>query len=297
MEELRVAFLGVGHMGGAMVKRLAQAQVRLRVWDRTPAKAAALADIAEPCATPREAVAGVPFVITSLADDRAVSDLTFGANGILDALAPDAVHLGASTISWQLGRKLDEAHRQKGTHYIGSPVLGRPDAAERGELWVIAGGDPEVLPRCRPLFEALGQGTLEAGNAAQAHLVKLIANFMIATTIEMLGEATALADKGGVAPARLIDMLGRTVLGSPVLRGYGARVVQGEFEPAAFRLELGLKDVLLALAAGEELRAPLPLASLVRDHMLEAVAKGRGQQDWSALAAVAQEAAGLPVTR
>jgi 3-hydroxyisobutyrate dehydrogenase-like beta-hydroxyacid dehydrogenase len=90
-------------------------------------------------------------------------------------------------------------------------------------------------------------------------------------------------------------MLGRTILGSPVLRGYGSRIARSEREPAGFRLELGLKDISLALAAGEELRAPLPQASLVRDHMLEAIAKGRAQQDWVALAEVPREAAGLPV--
>ena len=217
-------------------------------------------------------------------------------DGVLDALAPDAVHLGASTISWKLAGALDEAHRRKGTHYVGSPVLGRPDAAERGELWILAGGEPGIVSRCRPIFDAIGQGTIAAGSAAQAHLVKIIANFMIANTIEMLGEAMALGDKGGIAPAKLVDMLGRTILGSPVLRGYGARIAEGAFEPAGFPLELGLKDVLLALAAAEELRAPMPQASLVHDHMLEAIAKGRGRQDWSALAALVQESAGTPVT-
>ncbi|MDB4966821.1 MAG: 2-hydroxy-3-oxopropionate reductase [Myxococcales bacterium] len=295
MADTVVAFLGVGHMGRGMVRSLARQRFQLRVWDRTAAKAAALSDIAEVCATPRAAVAGVPFVMTSLADDHAVREVTFGEDGILDGMAPDAVHLGASTISRKLGQVLDEAHRRRGTHYVGSPVLGRPDAAERGELWILAGGEPDAVLRCRPIFEAIGQGTIATDSAAQAHLVKIIANFMIANTIEMLGEALALGEKGGIAPASLVDMLGRTILGSPVLLGYGARIARGEFEPAGFRLELGFKDVSLALAAGEELRAPLPLASLVHDHMIEAIAHGRGHQDWSALAAVAQAAAGLSV--
>ena len=293
MAELVVAFLGAGHMGKGMMKRLSQAGVRLRVWDRTRDKAAVLADLAEVCPTPREAVDGVPFVMTSLANDQAVRDVVFEHDGVLDAMAPDAVHLGTSTISWKLAQALEAAHGETGTHYVGSPVLGRPDAAERGELWVLSGGEPEILSRCRFLFDAIGQGVIEAGSAPQAHLLKIIANFMIANTIEMLGEAMALGQKGSIDPAALVDMLGRTILGSAVLRGYGSRIAHGEFEPAGFRLELGLKDVLLALAAGEDLHAPLPLASLVHDHMLEAIAKGRGHQDWSALAAVAQEAAGL----
>jgi 3-hydroxyisobutyrate dehydrogenase-like beta-hydroxyacid dehydrogenase len=293
MAEMVVAFVGLGQMGRGMVSSLARHRIRLRVWDRTPAKAQALADVAEVCATPRQAVAGAPFVMTSLPNDPVVQEMTFGAQGFAEAMAPDAVHLGTSTISWKLGQLLDESHRQRGTHYVGSPVLGRPDAAEQGQLWVLAGGEPEIVARCRDIWDAIGQGTLEAGTAAQAHLVKIIANFMIANTIELLGEALALGDKGGIAPARLVDMLGRTIVGSPVMRGYGARIARGDYEPAGFRLELGLKDVSLALAAAEELRAPLPLASLVHDHMIEAIARGRGHQDWSALAAMAQEAAGL----
>ena len=119
----------------------------------------------------------------------------------------------------------------------------------------------------------------------------------MANTIEILGETTALAEKAGIAPEKLIDMLGRTMVGSPVFKSYGDRIARAEFEPAAFRLELGLKDVSLVLAAGDQLHAPLPLASLVHDHMIEAIAKGHAQKDWSALALIPREAAGLPPLR
>jgi 3-hydroxyisobutyrate dehydrogenase-like beta-hydroxyacid dehydrogenase len=279
-------------MGQAMVKRLVADGFRLRVWDRTSEKASALPDV-EACATAREAVAGAPVVMSSLANDEAVREVTFGPHGFIEAMEPDAVHVGTSTISWTLAGTLAEEHRRRSSHYLGAPVLGRPDAAERGELWIFAGGDPGIVQRCQPVLDAVSQGVLTLEDPAHAHLTKLIANFMVVNTIELLGEATALAEKAGITSERLVEMIGRTILGSPVLRGYGARIARREFEPAAFRLELGLKDVSLALAAGAELRAPLPLASLLHDHLLEAVARGRGQQDWSALAALAQEAAGL----
>jgi 3-hydroxyisobutyrate dehydrogenase-like beta-hydroxyacid dehydrogenase len=287
-----IALLGLGQMGRGMASSLLRAGIDLRVWDRTPGRLPARPGLTEH-ATPREAVRGVPFVITSLANDEAVKAVTLGSEGFLEALAPGAAHLGASTISLALARSLVSAHAARGTHYVGTPVLGRPDAAERGALTVITGGPPEVVASARPLFGAIGQGTIAADSAPAAHLTKIIANLMIATTIESIGEAIALGEKGGIAPERLMEMLGDTVVGGPILRSYGPRIARREFEPAGFRLELGLKDVSLALAASAELAAPLPLASLLRDHLVEALAQGRAQQDWSALAEVSRTAAGL----
>ncbi len=288
-----LAFLGLGRMGQAMVHRLRQAGFQLRVWDRTPGRATPGLGL-EVCNTPREAATGAPFVMTSLANDEAVETVTFGPDGFLDAMSEDAVHVGASTISFSLAKVLTERHAAKHTHYIGAPVLGRPEAAERGELFVLAGGEPEVVRRSQPIFDAIARATIVADTAAQAHITKVIANLIMANTIELLGETTALGEKAGIAPEKLIDMLGRTIVGSPVFKGYGGRIARSEYEPAAFRLELGLKDVSLALAAGDQLRAPLPLASLVHDHMIEAIAKGHAQKDWAALAMIPREAAGLP---
>ncbi|UJR86692.1 NAD(P)-dependent oxidoreductase [Sandaracinus amylolyticus] len=287
-----VAFLGLGHMGRGMVASLQRAGLGVRAWNRTPGRVAP-SDGLELCATPREAVRDVALVITSLADDTAVRDATLGREGFLDAMTPDAVHVGTSTISWTLAQELSDAHARRGTHYVAAPVLGRPDAAERGALTVLVGGEPAVVARARPIFDAIGGSTLDTGTAAHAHLTKIIANFAIASTIELVGEATALGEKAGIPPERLVEVLGKTVVASPILRGYGERIARGELEPAGFRLELGLKDVSLALAASTQLRAPLPIASLLRDHILEGIAKGRGQQDWAALATVAREAAGV----
>jgi 3-hydroxyisobutyrate dehydrogenase-like beta-hydroxyacid dehydrogenase len=287
-----IAFVGLGQMGRGMAGSLLRAGIELRVWNRTPGRLAARPGLTE-CATASEAVRGVPFVISSLSNDEAVKAVTFGPDGILQALEPGAAHLGASTVSFALARTLVSAHAERRTHYLGTPVLGRPDAAERGALTVITGGPAEVVASARPLLAAIAQGTIAADSAPAAHLTKIIANLIIATTIETIGETIALAEKAGIAPARLIESLADTVVASPVLRSYGPRIARREFEPAGFRLELGLKDVNLALAAGGELAAPLPLASLLRDHLVAAMAQGRAQQDWSALAEIPRAAAGL----
>jgi 3-hydroxyisobutyrate dehydrogenase-like beta-hydroxyacid dehydrogenase len=289
-----IAVLGLGHMGRGMVESLVRAGFHVRAWNRTPGRVPD-GERVEICGSPRDAVAGVPLVLTSLANDQAVRDVTLGDAGFLPAMSPGAIHLGASTISLALARELTEAHAGAGRTYVGMPVLGRPEAAERAELWVLAGGDPDALVRCEPVFAAIGKGTIRCDTAPQAHLTKIVANFVLGSMLEMLGEAMALAEKGGVAPAKLVETLGTAGIAPPAIVRYGDMVARGRFDPAGFRLELGYKDLSLALAAGDELRSPLPLASLVHDHLLAALAKGHGNLDWSAIALEARESAGLPV--
>jgi 3-hydroxyisobutyrate dehydrogenase-like beta-hydroxyacid dehydrogenase len=135
------------------------------------------------------------------------------------------------------------------------------------------------------------------GDAPQASLAKLLGNFMIASTIEMLGETLTAAEKAGIEPRRMLELLTGTLFGAPVVKRYGQLVADTAFEPAGFRLVLGLKDVGLVLEAGEELRAPLPLAGLLRDRLLTALARDRAQLDWSGMASVIREEAGLPPLR
>jgi 3-hydroxyisobutyrate dehydrogenase-like beta-hydroxyacid dehydrogenase len=124
-------------------------------------------------------------------------------------------------------------------------------------------------------------------------LAKILANFTIVGMIELLAEATTLGEKGGIPPQAFIDLLTKTLFPTPIVKGYGGRIAAGEFRPAGFTLPLGLKDVELALEAGHDLQAPLPAASVARDHMIAALARGRADWDWGALATAVREAAGL----
>ncbi|MCU1280105.1 MAG: yfjR [bacterium] len=279
-------------MGRAMAERLASAGFSLQVWNRTRARAEGLAN-AVVCDSPAQAAAGVDIVVSSLADDAAVREVVLGDGGVLAGLRPDAVHVGTSTISPGLGRLLDEQHRARGAHFVATPVLGRPDAAAAGQLWILSGGADDAVARVAAVVDRLGRGRVHLGGPEQALLGKLIANMMIASTIELLGEATALGEKGGIPPAQLIHMLTSTLFGAPVVVAYGERIAAQKYEPANFRIALGLKDVELALASGHELRVPLPVADVVRDHMIEALARGLERYDWTGLAAIPRAAAGL----
>jgi 3-hydroxyisobutyrate dehydrogenase-like beta-hydroxyacid dehydrogenase len=293
----RVAFLGLGSMGLPMAQNLAAAGFSLRTWNRTASKAA-LVQGAVACSSPREAAQGAGVALTMLADDAALEAVVFGEQGLIEGLAPGAVHAGLSTCSVAMARRLQREHAARGQRYVSAPVFGRPDAARARLLWIVPGGEPEALQRCAPLFAALGQGTLPMASAEQASLAKLIGNFLIASTMEALAEALALGEKAGLDAGRLIAFLGDALFaGSRVVKGYGERIAATQFEPAGFALPLGLKDVKLALAAGEELRVPLPIASLLRDHIVAALARGRERMDWAALATVVREEAGLPAIK
>lgn len=234
-------------------------------------------------------------VITMLADDHAVESIVFGDHGIVSALPPNAVHISCSTISVALSRRLAQAHAEAGQRFVAAPVFGRPDAAAAAKLFVMAGGAPGTIETVRPVLDAIGQRTFVLSDQPDAaNLVKLSGNFLIASVIELLGEAMALVGKRGVDLHAYLDLLTSTLFSAPVYRTYGTLIADQTFEPAGFAAPLGLKDVSLALAAGNELRVPLPLASLLRDRFLTLLAHGGDTLDWSAVGELAARDANVP---
>jgi 3-hydroxyisobutyrate dehydrogenase-like beta-hydroxyacid dehydrogenase len=199
-----------------------------------------------------------------------------------------------STISVALSKRLAEAHAAAGQAYIAAPVFGRPDVAAAAELWVVAAGPAEPLERCRSVFDAISQGLWLVGEEPwTANVVKLAGNFAIAAMLEALGEAFALVRKSGAEVHQFLQIINSALFKSPLYETYGSMIADERYEPAGFKLALGLKDVRLALAAADAAATPMPLASLIRDHLLSAIAHGQGDMDWAGLAQVIAENAGL----
>jgi len=168
-----------------------------------------------------------------------------------------------------------------------------PDRAAAGTLNVLAAGDPAAIAQVQPLFDAVGQKTwLLGAEPHQANVVKLAMNFLLASAIEAMAEAAALGERHEVDPAKLVDVITGTLFTAPAYAVYGKLIVDREFKPG-FKLTLGLKDVRLALAAGEASGVPLPFASIIRDNLVDAIAHGDAEKDWSAVALVARRRAGL----
>jgi 3-hydroxyisobutyrate dehydrogenase-like beta-hydroxyacid dehydrogenase len=277
-----------------MARNLLHHGHELIAYNRTRHKAEGLAsDGAQLAGTPAEAARDAEAVLTMLADDHAVEEVAFGEQGIAGAMREGSVHVSHSTISVALPRRLAEEHMKRGQHFISAPVFGRPEAAESAKLAVVVAGAPQQIDRCRPLFDAIGQRTVVIGNEPwQANVVKLGGNFMIASMLESFGEAFALMRKAGVEPSVFLDVM-NGLFKSPVYENYGGLIARRQFEPAGFALKLGLKDQRLVLAAAEELSSPMPVASLLRDRMLAALARGQGDLDWSSATRIAAFEAGL----
>ena len=291
---MKVGFIGLGNMGLPMARNLLRAGHSLTVHNRAPGRAGQLAaDGASAAGSPSEAARNAEVVVTMLADDQAVRSVMFG-QGVLEAMPPGAIHLGMSTIGVACSRQLAEAHAAAGQGYVAGPVFGRPDAAAAARLWVVAAGAAQYIEACRPLMEAMGRAISVVGaDPWVANVVKVTGNLLIACTIEALGEAFALQRKWGVEPRAFLEVVNGALFNSPLYANYGGLIADERYEPAGFRLRLGLKDTRLALEAADAVSVPLPLASLLRDHFLAAVANGKGDMDWAALALLAAENAGL----
>jgi 3-hydroxyisobutyrate dehydrogenase-like beta-hydroxyacid dehydrogenase len=171
-------------------------------------------------------------------------------------------------------------------------VFGNPDAAKARQLSIIVAGSLTDRQRCRPVLEAMGRMFVVGENPEQANRIKLLGNMMTATSLEVLGEVTALLRKCGQDPQQFVDIMTSTMFGSRVHKIYGDRIVAGDYAPG-LAMPLALKDVRLALAEAERVGAPMPSVSLVRDRMITAIARGHAELDWTALGLVASEEAGL----
>ena len=290
---MKIGFIGLGHMGSAMAANLVKAGHHVTVFNRSPEKRRKLVELgAHEAARIADACRG-EAVITMLADDAALSSVALADGGIIGSLPRGAIHVSMSTISVALARELTKAHAGAGQRFIAAPVFGRPEAAAAAKLFIVAAGEPAAVETCLPLFNALGQKTLPISpEPAAANLVKLSGNFLLASAIEALGEAIALVSKAGVDRRAYVELLTSTIFPAPVYATYGGLIAANRFEPAAFTVALGLKDIRLALAAAESLRVPMPLGSLLHDRFLRLLAEGGESLDWSALGGLAGRDAG-----
>jgi 3-hydroxyisobutyrate dehydrogenase-like beta-hydroxyacid dehydrogenase len=290
---MKVGVIGLGAMGSGLAESLLRAGHQVVVWNRSKppleplrAKGAHAADAAA------EAFAA-DAVVTMLANDEAVREVVLDG-GLLKHADGGTVHVMSATISVALAKELEEVHAKERVALVCAPVLGRPDVAEKGELNVLAAGAPAALAKVRPVLEAIGRKTWILGEQPhKANVAKLGTNYMIAATIELLAEVFAFTEKSGLDPKVFFEMATNTLFAAPAFKTYGGLILERDFEPAKFKLKLGLKDVRLALAAGEAAEVPLPFASVLRDNFLDAIANGAADKDWAAMSQVSFRRAGL----
>jgi 3-hydroxyisobutyrate dehydrogenase-like beta-hydroxyacid dehydrogenase len=289
-----IGLIGIGNMGTGIAKALLRAGHGVTVYNRTRSKAEALRSARAAVAESVAETCRPGLVLTMLADDAALESVVYGAGGILASLPSGGMHVSLSTISVALSDRLTEEHTRVGQPFVSAPVFGRPDAAEAGRLAIVAAGPRNMVERAKPLFEAMGLQLLVIGERPSlANVVKLTGNFLIASVLESLSEAVAFSRKFGVDAVALLDFLTSTLFNAPVYKTYGQLIIQGNHDHVGFALPLGFKDMRLVLQAAEGQRVPMPVASILHDRFVTAMARGYQDKDWSVIARVAAEDAGL----
>jgi 3-hydroxyisobutyrate dehydrogenase-like beta-hydroxyacid dehydrogenase len=292
---MNVGFIGLGRMGVGMAVNLLKAGHYLTVYNRTPAKAEALVMKGATAASSIADACRGDAVITMLANDEAVENVVFGRDGVITNLRSGALHVSLSTISVSLSQRLSEEHAKKGQQFVSAPVFGRPEVAAAGQLFVVAAGAPTAMDVAAPLLDVVGKRTFVVSDTPKAaNLVKLSGNFLGAAVIESLGEALTLIAKEGIDERRYPEILTSTLFDAPIYRTDGELIAARRFEPAGFAATLGPKDIRLVPAAAEDLRVPMPLASLLRDRFLTLLARGGERLDWSAIGRLPALDAGMP---
>lgn len=279
-----VGFIGLGQMGRPMAMRLIEAGHRVKAWNRTASAGDALKAKGATIAADPSGVVDADVVITMLADDASV-DATWLASGLAAKMRRGAVHANMASTSVDIAKRLGAAHAAAGGRYVSAPVFGRPAVAAQGQLDVIAAGPADALATVEPLFKAMSKQIFVVGDEpGRANAVKIARNFLISTVIESLAEAFAITERCGVPRAKFLEILANSSLGSPAIKNYGKLMVDRAYEPAAFNMKLGLKDVELALSTAASVGLPLPSGEVVKKNFLEAIAAGDGEKDWAAIA-------------
>lgn len=292
---MKAGFIGLGRMGQAMARRLIEAGHDLSIYNRSAEKLRELtANGARPAADIAKAAQYGDAVFTMLADDAALEDVAFRPGGLVQSLPKGGIHICSGTHGVAVIRKLAAAHAQSGQHLLAAPMLGRPDVVAAGQAGMVAGGAPETLERCRPLFEAIARRTFIAGSdPAAAAAIKIANNFVLGCAIEAMGEGFSLIRKFGVEPQVFYDVMTDGLFASSAYKIYGKIIVDESYSKVGQMAVLGLKDANLALAAGEVVGVPLPSGNVWRDRLVGAVAHGDGDKDWAVMALEQARASGL----
>ena len=290
-----VAIIGLGRMGSGMARRILEAGYPLTVWNRSTDKTQPFAEAgARVAATPAEAARAADIVLTSLLDDASVIDRMTAADGILAGLRKSGIHLSTTTISPKASSRLSQLHEDHGSHYVATNVLGRPDSAASGALAALIAGQADVIARVRPVVETFTNMIVEVGeNPANAARMKLTVNFFLSGLLEVMSETFVFAEKHGLDTETVQNLMIRQVFPNPAMTEYARRIRTAYFDEAGATLITGLKDLSLILSEAGNVRTALPIADLVRNNILKALARGEDDLDWCVSTRANRIAAGL----
>lgn len=283
---MKIGFIGLGNLGTPIALNLLERGHQLFVYNRTVAKTAPLTAKGAVATNSIEALAKECQIVFSIvSDDNAVRSICTGDHGLLSHLAPASIHVNMSTILPGTVAEIAALHEQHGLHYLSAPVFGRPDVTAARKANFVISGNEAIRRQIEPLLkDAGGAGVWDFGDVVTAaNTVKLCGNFLIGAASEAIGESTVLAQKSGVDVQQMWSMFTQTLFNAPIYHIYSAIIANNKYEPAAFTMPLGLKDIKLVLQQAEQTGQHMPLAQLLQQHMEKLISEGKGHLDWSAV--------------
>ena len=277
-----VAFIGLGKMGLAMAANLRRAGYPLLVWNRSPDKAAPLLSAgASLVESPAAAARGADIIISSLADDPSLRAVVSGPDGVLAGLRSGAIHIGTSTVSPGLSDELAGLHAAAGGRYVAGPVVGRVPAAEAAQLVTFVAGDSDAIEAARAVITTYAPRMIVVGERhSQAAVAKLMANFLGASAMDLIGQSLTWAERSGL-PAPLVRMMLSGFFANPGTQDYVAKIGDRDFDTVGFTAAGGLKDVQLMIDAAQDVDLRLSSAEALRTKLDAAIARGWRDKDWS----------------
>lgn len=280
----RVAFLGLGVMGGPMAGHLAGAGHEVTVYNRTTAKAEAWARAhsGRTAATPAEAARGAAFVFSCVGNDDDLRQVTLGPEGAFATMAPGAVFVDHTTASAAVARALGAAAREQGLAFIDAPVSGGEAGAVNGTLTVMCGGDEAAIDAARPLVLAFARAVTRVGDNGAGQLAKMVNQIAVAGVIEGLAEAIAFGLKAGLDMPRVLEVIGKGAAQSWQLEQRGPTMVEDRFD-FGFAVDWMRKDLGLVLDEARRNGARLPLTATIDQFYADLQAVGGGRWDTSSL--------------
>jgi 3-hydroxyisobutyrate dehydrogenase-like beta-hydroxyacid dehydrogenase len=288
-----LGFIGLGVMGGRMVKRLLDAGHSITGYNRTKSKAQWLLDAGMKWAdSPRAVAEPCDLVLSMIANNSALRAVTEGSDGILAGLRAGKIYVEMSTVSPAAIRGLAKQVEAKGADMLDAPVSGSSITLEEGKLSFMVGGKREVFEKVLPYLQAIGPKATYVGGHGLAASMKIATNLSLAVQMLAFSEGLLLAEKSGIARATAVEVLLNSVMASPMVKYRGPFVLKMPDE-AIFDVNMMQKDLLLALEMGRQLDVPLPTTAVTNQMLTTTRAMGMADKDFAVMFEALAKMAGM----
>ncbi|KDP45174.1 hypothetical protein JCGZ_15039 [Jatropha curcas] len=280
---MEVGFLGLGIMGKAMATNLIKSGFKVTVWNRTLTKCNELVELGASIGeSPAIVVKKCKITIAMLSDPAAALSVVFDKDGVLEEIGSGKGYIDMSTVDPETSTKISAAITAKGGSFLEAPVSGSKQPAEAGQLVILAAGDEALYNEAIPAFDVMGKKSFFLGEIGNGAKMKLVVNMIMGSMMNAFSEGLVLAERSGLNPYNLLDVLDLGGIANPMFRGKGPAMLKSNHAPA-FPLKHQQKDMRLAVALGDENAVSMPVAAAANEAFKKARSLGLGDLDFSAV--------------